>query len=243
MSGITDTGVFCGCWPFRANSRRNVVEVKEVLQANGVTQAWMTAVEAILCPEPMEANEPMFEAVRGDEFFVPVGTINVQMATFLSDAEACLNKGGARALKLFPNYHQYELEDQRVSELAALAAEAKVPVCIQVNMLDQRAQHKLLIVEPVPPRAIVALAEANPDTRFLVCCGPKNGLGAYAEAPQTLRDDVAALSPDRIVFGSHTPIFYTAAAVAKPDPADSAVSPAVIEAVGWQNAERLLSGN
>jgi hypothetical protein len=47
MSSFVDASVFCGAWPFRALRCRSASELKSRLAANGVTQAWVSATEAI----------------------------------------------------------------------------------------------------------------------------------------------------------------------------------------------------
>lgn len=251
MHGTIDTSVFCGHFPLRKLSRSSPQQVRELLAANGVTQAWVTPVEAMFYPEPMQANEPLMEAARRDDFFVPVGVVNVIMATWRRDARACLD-GGCGLLKVFPSWHDFELGDKRVDELADLAADAGVPLAIQVQMLDQRANFHLMKVAPIPAEPIVQLARRHPETRLLSCASSAGHLRAYrdvpnlwsdisfVETPNTLASAVEAMGSERLTFGSHAPIFYLLAGLAKLDPDPADVPAQVVEAVRGANALALL---
>ena len=252
MSDLIDTSVFSGYWPFRSLSYRTPERLKSFLQPLGVRQAWVAAAEAILYPDPMLANETLLPAVAGDPFFLPVAIVDVTLATWEGDAQACLNHWGCGALKLVPNYHQYDLGHPRVAELVALAQQACVPVCVQVRMMDERSHHPLMKVPRVPTEEVAALARRHPDARFLVCGAYQGELRALREAPnvwaeiamveseRSLWGAIDALGPDRVVFASHSPFLYFAAAAAKLDVDPTDVPPEVVELVCSHNAMSLL---
>ena len=254
MDGIIDTSVFCGYWPFRNLPQRTPQALKAHLQAHGVRQAWVSATEAILFPDPMQANEPLFEAISGDPFFLPVAIIDPTLATWRRDATACLGKWGCRALKMLPNYHSYELGHTlpAAAHLVGLAQEAEVPMCVQMRMMDERSHHPLMKVPGVPAEDLVGLASRYPEARLLACGALRPQLPTLAQAPniwaevsmveagRTLWAAVEAMGPERIVFGSHSPFIYFEAVAAKleADPVD--VAPRIVDAVRESNAATLL---
>jgi hypothetical protein len=252
MTDLIDTSVFSGCWPFRAFRERTPAALKAHLEPLGVTQAWVASAEAILFPDPMQANEPLAEALGGDGFFLPVAIIDPTLATARRDARTCLERLGFRALKLVPNYHQYALADARVEELVALACQRDVPVCVQLRMMDERSHHPLMKVPGVPAEEVVALAQKHQRARFLVCGAYGQQLRllrdaanvwaeiSFVESGQALAGALQALGPDRLVFGSHSPLFYFEAEAAKFDVAAEDVPPSAIAAVRSTNAQTLL---
>lgn len=252
MSDIIDTSVFCGYWPFRSLPYRTPEALKTHLLSHGVRQAWVASAEAILYPDPMQGNEPLFEAIAGDSFFTPVAIIDVTLATWRADVQICLEQWDCRALKLAPNYHQYELGDARVAELISLAGEAGLPVCVQMRMMDERSHHPLMKVPGVPIADIVALARHHPEARFLVCgayqaelkmLGKTANIWAeisFVEAGQALASAVAALGAERLVFGSHSPFFYFEAVAAKLDVDPVDVLPDQVKAIREENTFMLL---
>ena len=255
MSGLIDTSVFCGYWPFRCLEHRTPETLKAHLEQRGVHRAWVSSSEAVLCPDPMQANEPLFSAVQGDSFFLPVGIVDITLAAWERDARICIERLGSRALKLLPNYHQYELSDPRVGELVRLAQEADIPVCIQIRMMDERSHHPLMVVPAVSAPDLADLANRHPEARFLACGAYHRDLKGLSgatnlwaeislvESAQTLSGAVAAIGSERLVFGSHSPFIYFGAVAAKLDVDPTDVPREEVEAMRENNATVLLGDN
>jgi predicted TIM-barrel fold metal-dependent hydrolase len=255
MSDLTDTSTFAGHWPFRDLPVRTPQALKEHLRSKGVSCAWVAPCEAILCPDPMQANVPLLRSIAGDSFFLGVCIINVALATWREDARQCLEPDSASAVKLLPNYHGYGLLDSRVEELTDLAEALGVPVCIQVRMMDERGHHPLMKVPPVPVADIAGLAAGHPGARFLACGAYSAELASLAAVPnvwaelslieseQALRSAVGALGPERVVFGSMSPLLYFEAVAAKLDVDPRDVPASVVDRIREGNASQLLGRN
>lgn len=252
MSALIDTSVFCGHWPFRNLSPLDPAGLKEHLKRHGVTQAWIAATEAVLFPDPMEANEPLLTAVSDDPFYVPLAVIDVTLATYLEDAAACLKRWRCRGFKLTPNYHSYALDDARVGKLLELATKANVPVCVQLRMMDERSHHRLMIVPGVAPESLGTLAAAHPQNRFLACGAYHAELKALKspagnlwvevssiESGNALVNAIGVLGDDKLVFGSHSPFYYFEAVASKLN-VGSDVSPEELRRITELNAATLL---
>jgi len=254
VSSLIDTSVFAGYWPFRCLSHREPKELKEHLRAQGVEQAWVSSAEAILYPDPMQGNRPLLTAVKDDDFFVPVTLVDVSLATWREDVEECLGHGGSRVLKVTPNYHSYSLDHPAVDELAALAGEMNVPLCIQVRMMDERSHHPLMKVPGVAPAQIVELAARHPETRFLVCAAYMIELRtlrqaenvwceiSHVESSQSLIVAMRHFPWQRLVFGSHSPFLYFEAVRQKLEVKTEGPTVQQIDAIKRHNALTLLNG-
>ncbi|MBI3830476.1 MAG: amidohydrolase family protein [Planctomycetes bacterium] len=251
MSGLVDTSVFFGAWPFRRLDHSAPAELKAHLSACRVAEAWVAPFEGIFYQDPMTANEALFEKIRGDRFFVQTGVLDLSLPAWRRDAEACLNNLGCGAFKLFPNYHRYALNLPSAAELAELAAKAGVPVCVQLRMQDERGHHPLVKVPGVEVKDLIELAQRCPRTRFLACAGYLRDLKemretkniwaepSFVESENTLKSAVHAFGSERLVFASHSPLYYFEAAAAKLDVAAEDVSAEVVAAVGSGNVRSL----
>lgn len=252
MNSFVDTSVFCGYWPFRNLAARTPQALKEHLRSYGVKQAWVAAAEAILLPDPMEANESLLTAVAGDPFFLPVVIVDVTLATWHRDTERCLQEWGGRAVKITPNYHQYTLADSRVTELADLVRDFSVPLCVQVRMMDERTHHPLMRVSGVPAAEMAELAVRHPKARFLACGAYQGELKtlreagniwvelSHVESGQELARAISVIGWERLVFGSHSPFLYFAAVAGKLDVDQADVIPEHVAAIRAENAGRLM---
>lgn len=250
-----DVSVFLGNWPFRAHAQRTAAQLKAYLSAQGITQAWIASASAILYPDPMQGNEPLAAEAGDDPFFVKAAVVDPTLATWERDAARCLDRWGFRAVKLFPNYHGYTLDDPRARRLAAMCAERNAPLCIQIRMMDERGHHPLMKVPAVPVDSVAELARAVPQVRILACGAYHAELGklraaanvwaetSFVESGHTLRNAVQALGPGRLVFGSHTPLLSFGAGAAKLDVPEGDIEPAVIDRVRAENARELLTGS
>ena len=249
---IVDASCFCGHWPFRALRWREPAALKDHLLEGGVSQAWVSATEAILFPDPMEANEPLFRAIHKDPFYVPIAIINPMLASWREDAESCMKEWGCRALKLVPSYHGYHLEEHVVDDVVEWTMRAGALLCVQVFMVDRRSQHPLMKVDPPSCGEIAKIGKRHPEARLLACGAMKGDLSSLGRAPnvwaeislvedaQALKWAVGQMGPKRIVFGSHSPFQYLRAMTAKLDVDPVDVPAETIPAVASANAAALL---
>jgi uncharacterized protein len=182
---------------------------------------------------------------------VPI--LNLTLNTWRRDLEDCVKRFGVHAVKLTPNNHQLELADRRADELCDFAAEKKLNVCVQMRMMDERTHHPLMKVPAVPAAELAALAARHPCTQF-VACGIYNGELvkirdasnvtveiSMVESGQSLINALPNTGPERLVFGSHSPLLYFESALAKLNVDPQFVPGAQIAAIASGNARRLLS--
>ncbi len=252
MSGLVDCSVFAGPWPFRALPNRTPVELKAHLQAKGVTEAWVCATEAILYADPMQANEPLFDSIKDDPFFVTFAVLNLTQPTWQQDAESCVEKWSVKGFKLFPNYHSTSLDSEEARTFANWAIKHELPVAVQIRMEDERSHHPLMKVSAVSTESLAAWANEHKQLRILICGGYGGDLRAIKDIPnvvaeisafesgRSLHDAVSLLGDDRILFASHCPLHYFDAVAAKLDIDVEDVTIDSLEKVRSLNAIRFL---
>jgi len=248
---LIDTSVFCGPWPFRSLRPRTLPELKEYLAGHGVCRAWVTSTEAVLLPDPMTANEPLLVEAAKDPFWVPVTLLDPSLPGWEDDYRRSLAMG-ARAVKLTPNYHQYSLSSPAVDRLAGLLTADRLPFCIQMRMMDERAHHPLMKVPGVPAAEVAELALRHPELSVVACAVYNAELRflqkapnvvaeiSYVESVETLLQAKSVLGVERLLFGSHSPFLYMAAVQAKLDAHPDMINEAELRAVCYENAGRLI---
>jgi hypothetical protein len=124
---------------------------------------------------------------------------------------------------------------------------------VQLRVLDERAHHPLMQVPGVPVEALARLATAVPDGRFLACGIFQAELGALADAPNVmaevssvesgdaLANALSALGPDRLMLGTHAPVYDPAPGMAKV--AGVTDDAGVVDRVGRTNAVGFFTRN
>jgi predicted TIM-barrel fold metal-dependent hydrolase len=238
-----DASAFAGPWPFGDGRHETLSGLAACLHAAGVEAAAVSPARAVLAPEPMAASRLLLDAVAGqrDEvrLIVPVPIVDPSLACWREHLAECVERSGGRmrAVKIVPNYHGYRPVDDAAHELAQELARRGLTLCVQMRMADERAHHPLMKVPGVDATDVVKLASSLPDLPILVCGAYMAELATFAPQPTIhaelsfvesgylLRDAVTALGADRLLLGTHAPLHYPAAGVAKLssdelDPAD-----------------------
>lgn len=222
---LVDVSAFLGHWPFRAVSR-TASEMKADLQGVGIQRAWIASLDAFFHPDPTAANDALAQAAGGDAFFCPLAVINPAVYGWEKQIEHA-RKNAFRGWKISPNYHGYDVSGDLAASIATLAAQASLPLCIQMRLQDERGHHPLMKVPGVPAQAIVELAKKVPQAKIVACAPYMSELKILAQAPniwaelsfaesgQSLNDALTHLPANRLLFGSHAPLHYPAAEAAK----------------------------
>jgi len=228
-----DASAWAGIWPFTMSAPVSLAAVVTRLEATGVTGAAISPLNAVLAPEPMGANLALlaeFDRANTAAFDVRVvPVINPSLPGWEDDFASLVRDHGAAlgAVKLVPNYHGYAVDGRETIALARAAGAAGLGVCVQARMLDERAHHPLMKVPGVAADGIARLAAAVPEARFLACglyqaelahIAPAGNVSAElssVESGDALANALAVLGEDRLLLGTHAPVYDPAPGVAK----------------------------
>jgi predicted TIM-barrel fold metal-dependent hydrolase len=251
-----DTNVHLGPWPFRRHGFEDTSRLVAKFRALKIEQAWVGSFEGLLHKDIAGVNARLAAECRehGGGLLIPFGTVNPHLPDWAEDLRRCREVHRMPGVRLYPNYHGYSLEDREFARLLKLASEAKLLVQVVVKLEDERTHHPLMKVPavelgplarvvsvtrdlklqllncPLPPsgEALVPLARAG-DVTFDIAM--QEGVGVVAR----LVDRVGA---DRVLFGTHFPLFHAESSVLKLKEADLAAE--VATKIESANARRLL---
>ena len=159
-------------------------------------------------------------------------------------------------IRLHPNYHGYTLTDPALAVLLRLAAARGLFVQLAVLMEDERMMHPLIRVPPVDLAPLHRLVREIPHLRLILL----NALGALrADALRPIMEAAKVyleismlegvggvgrilqdLPVDRILFGSHSPLFYFESAALKLK--ESPLTADQLKCIRSHNAQELVGG-
>jgi len=251
-STLFDVNTALGRWPFATFEQDTAGELSDHLAAEGVDLALVSSIETALFPDPHIPNLELIDALESAPNLLPLVTLDPTLSHWRDCLDIYRDRVSLNAVRVLPNYHRYILDDPRLDELAVVLQEGDHPVLVvQMRLEDERGQYPLMQVPGVPVAGIVALAQRHPSLSILCLCPYRpeaielvRSTGnvfvdiAFVEFKDTLASLLAHIPADRILFGSHTPMLYTRAALMKMEHARA--DKAEIEAVSRTNALRLF---
>jgi predicted TIM-barrel fold metal-dependent hydrolase len=252
---MIDVNVYLHHWPFRRLPADEPEALVAKLRAAGVTQAWCGSFEALLHRDVAGVNTRLASDCRkfGSGLLEPFGTVNPTLPDWPDDLCRCRELHGMRGIRLHPNYHGYKLDDPRCGELLAAAAEHKLIVQVTAMMEDERTQHPLVQVPHVDASPLVAQLQQHGDLRVVLLNGFRNAKVdvvdklaatrrcwfdiASKEGVAGVESLVKQVGYDRVLFGSHAPLFIHESALLKLK--ESPLAGMQLAAIARGNAEEL----
>jgi len=138
---IIDSNVLIGNWPFRRLPHTDPGELRKILSDAGITRAIAGSLEAVLFRNVQDGNEMLYKAVAlHRDFFTPAATINPSYARWEKDYKQALREQAA-AIRVFPEYQNWNILDNCAFELYEACREDKLPVILTTEIEDIRQRH------------------------------------------------------------------------------------------------------
>lgn len=252
---IIDVNVNLSRWPTRRLPGDDVHSLKALLKSQGVQQAWASSFDGLLHKDIAAVNERLVADCRaGDDVqLLPVGSINPTLPDWQEDVRRCHRKHRMRAVRVHPNYHGYALDHPGFAALLKMAEDLNLVVMLPVQMEDERVMHPLLRVKPVDIEPLKVLLPQVPRLRIVVLNAGKALLGKIAmlasssqvymdiatlDGLAVIEEVIRNLPLERVLFGSHAPLFYFESAVLKLKEAE--LSRQAFQAICFDNARSLI---
>ena len=253
---ITDVNVYLDRWPFRRLPCDEPDRLCEKLEAHGVSRAWVGSFDGLLHEDVGGVNRRLSRACRtfGGGRLVPFGTVNPKLPDWPEDLRRCHEDHRMPGVRLHPNYHGYPLDDPAFAELLAMAEARGLIVQLAVRMEDLRTQHPLVQVPDVDVAPLADQLKDRPRLRLVLLSALRTlrpatlaqlaAAGnvffeiAMLEGVEGISRLLEHLPLERLLFGSHLPLFHLESAVLKLRESD--LSQAQRDAILHENARRLL---
>ncbi len=253
---ITDVNVNLSRWPFRRLPDDQTPRLVKKLRAAGVTRAWASSFDGLLHHDISGVNQRIADDCRqqGESILVPFGCINPKLNGWQKDLVQCKEKHRMPGIRLFPNYHDYTLEDESFKKLLSEAEQANLIVQIALKMEDERTQHPHVRVPPVEMKPLPELIQQHPKLRLVILNGMKTLRGdlltqlvrsgnvyfdiSMQESVGGIEKMLKQIPLERVLFGSHFPFFYLESALLKLK--ESNLGRFREEAIRYKNAKNLL---
>ena len=214
---IFDVNLSTGRWPFRRLPQENLADLDAAVAKAGISGGLVRSLDAPFSLNINEENERLLEVCRPFTHLISVPAVRPDFGLWRQIT-------GDFAV-LHPNYHSYSLLADETLEMVETLLNRKIIPLIVIREEDERGQHPLCKVPPVPADEINQLAAKFSDKPFIVLNAifeymnltePNIYLDfSFFESFPALKNPVEKLGCKRILFGSHAPFFCISAAKSK----------------------------
>lgn len=224
---LIDANSYVGHWPFRQRRYNTCATRIERMKRFGVDMALVSNLNGIFYKNPQPANEELFGELKARAFkdrFIPIAVINPIYASWRDHFKESTERMGMRGVRIYPQYHGYDLDNPACIELAKRARDRDIPVSISLRMVDARPSSWMDL-----PRSqewslkdVMPIIRSVPDAKYLIL-NVANSMALSAEDTSLLRKTTAIMDTsgrslvnlgellqtygrDHFAFGTHAPI-------------------------------------
>ena len=216
---IFDVNLSLGRWPFRPSDKENREPLAAYLARQGISGGLVRSAEAALSRVPDLENERLLQRCQGWDGFLPLPVVNPAWRFWQNLADL-------PAAALYPGFQHYSLADEASIKMGRGLAEKGIVPVIVMREEDERAQHPLCKIPPVPVAELDAFAQALGDAPVLVLNAYSGEIlrataanlyfdFAFAESCFSLVPLARKHGAARLLYGSHSPFFCASAATSK----------------------------
>jgi hypothetical protein len=187
----------------------------------GVDISVISNLNGIFYKNTQSANEELYDQIISDtrfkDRFIPFAVINPIYAGWRDDLEVCITRMGMKGIRLFPQYHDYELTDPSLLELVKLARDHGLPVALDIRMVDSRQRSWMDIPQFNPATDlkidvitkewklsnIIPLVREVPDAKFIIV-NLANGIDLKEEEMELVKKaDILFDTSGRVIRGDN----------------------------------------
>jgi predicted TIM-barrel fold metal-dependent hydrolase len=258
---LIDINANIGHWPFQQTNCNSCKALLDRMNSFGVNMSVIGNMNGIFYKDTQASNEELFEEINSDRHFrnrfIPFGTINPIYAGWKNDLEICIRKFRMKGIRLYPQYHDYELTDPACIELVKMARDCGIIVGFTIRMVDSRLRAWMDLSNEWALKDIIPIMKAVPDAKYLVL-NVSGGIQLNDEDTKLFRDTdilldtsgrnitnpsglISKFGKDKFAFGTHSPILdYLTGLLRIESLKDSETDEATKELLRSGNARRIL---
>ncbi|MDQ8198021.1 amidohydrolase family protein [Pelagicoccus enzymogenes] len=246
-----DSNLSIGRWPFASLPQRSPQQLTTHLQKHQIQTGLVSHLETLFLADPDPANRELLSACKRIPELVPVPALNLALPNWLASLESYRTAAEIKAVKLYPNFHNFRLTSRACTELVQHLQTEKIRLIVNVRVQDERHQYHGLKIRGVPTQQLRRLAQRFPDFKILCTglyrpeilelapdCPNLNFDLSFADWHELLSGLLETISPDRLFFGSHTPLMVTGANTYKLQ--SSTISQSLKTQIARGNAQRFF---
>ena len=169
---LVDINAYIGHWPYRRLRGNTLKSMLERMDKFGVDKAVVANINGIFYKDTHSANEELHSEMESNkafiERFIPFATMNPVLPWWEHSLQVSNEEFGMRGIRLYPLYHEYDINDPRCIELVKAARDRQMPISIPLRMIDFRQRSWLDIGEELDLNHVASLVKEVPDAQYII---------------------------------------------------------------------------
>ena len=223
---LLDINASVGHWPFQHYNYNTCATLLDRMNRYGVNISVISSLNGIFYKNTQSANEELHAELASDkrfaDRFIPFAVINPVYAGWKDDLDTCTSGFGMKGVRIYPLYHDYDLNDPACIELVKRARDHNLVVALTLRMVDSRARSWMDIQTEWSLKDIIPLIQAVPDAKYMILNVANStvlddkDLPVLKNAALVIDTSGRALSKpgellkklgnDKFAFGTHSPL-------------------------------------
>jgi len=223
---LVDVNAYVGHWPFLQLQYNDCDGLLGRMNRFGVDVSVISNLNGIFYKNTQSANEELYTEIgsqkRFADRFVSFAVINPVYAGWKDDLKICVSKFGMKGVRLYPQYHDYQLTDPSCVELLKEARDLGLPVALSLRMVDYRQRSWMDLDTEWALKDVMPALRAVPDGNYLIV-NLANGINLADEDLALIQKANALLDTsgravgnpsgllrrfgkEKVAFGTHAPV-------------------------------------
>ena len=250
---IIDVNTYVGHWPFRQLRNNTVSGLLRQMDRHAIDKAVVSSIHGIFYKDAHAANEELARETRRHlDRLIPFATLNPTYAGWEEDLRRCADDLGLFGIRLYPQYHGYDLVDSSGLMLIDAASEMGWAVQVPMRVVDRRQRHGFDLAADLGAGEMEKALSLRPKTRwmFLNSAGvtgkaapdPARFLVEISRLTAVLQKSIQSIlgssGPKHLAFGTGMPFKVPTPQFLKLEILDASKS--VKERIAWRNAAEML---
>jgi predicted TIM-barrel fold metal-dependent hydrolase len=224
---LIDINANIGHWAFQQTNCNTCKALLERMNKYGVEISVVSNMNGIFYKDTQASNEELMAEIGSDKRFgsrfVPFGIINPIYAGWKNDLDVCNKKFRMKGIRLYPQYHDYEITDPSCIELVKMARDRDMVVAFTIRMVDSRGpRHWMDLDKEWSLGNIIPIMKEVPDAKYMAL-NIANGIQLNDQDTKLFADSkilmdtsgrnisnlgglLKKFGKNKFAFGTHSPI-------------------------------------
>ncbi len=223
---LIDSNAYVGHWPFRRLEYNTPETLLGRMKEFETDISVISNLNGVFYKNAQHANDELWEWINSKRSyrnsFIPFAVINPIYGGWRDDLNICISRYGCKGVRLYPQYHRYDITNPICIELVKMCRDKGLPVVFSLRMVDSRTSSWLDIEKEWSLKDIVPIVKEVPDAKYMIV-NVANSTALNEEDSALFRkadilmdtsgrnivnwaDLFERFGTDKFCFGTHSPI-------------------------------------